>query len=153
MSRRPGTRAAHATFCLREGWSEARRATGKQVAHHRTYELPLADGRVLRTRISRPVDATDYGASLWQHILRDQLEVGEDEFWLCVDEGQVPDRGQAPTPPQSALPAWLVVKLTAELHLTGDQIAELTREEGQALLEAHWSSPPSEDDAADSEDA
>lgn len=42
------------------------------------------DGRVLRTRVSHPVDRTDYGKSLWSHILRDQLEVSEAQFWECV---------------------------------------------------------------------
>lgn len=60
---------------------------------HVTYELTLHDGRILRTRISHPVDRTTYGAGMWSHILRDQLDVSEGEFRDCVLEGRVPARG------------------------------------------------------------
>lgn len=40
------------------------------MQHHRTDEHTLWDGRILRTSISRPVDRTEYGASMWAHIGR-----------------------------------------------------------------------------------
>ena len=68
-----------------EGRTAARRrgpdARGGKVIHYITYELPLFDGRRLRTRVWRPADNTTYGPSLWKAILRDRLEVTEDEFW------------------------------------------------------------------------
>ena len=86
------TFADHAAFCKAEGWSEVRSATGGRVRHHATYELALPDGRVLRTRMSRPPDGRTYGPALWAHILRDQLEVDEGTFWRCVQDGVLPSR-------------------------------------------------------------
>lgn len=57
-------------FCTAERWHLVRGAAGKPVTHHRTYELTLWDGRVLRTRISKPVDASTYGASMFRRDLR-----------------------------------------------------------------------------------
>lgn len=94
MSKRPApTREYHDQFCEIEKWELVRGATGRPVKHHRTYELALWDMRVLRTRISKPVDKTTYGPSVWSHILRQQLEVTPDESWACVSDGTLPDRG------------------------------------------------------------
>ena len=85
-SRPQPTRADHERFVLSEGWRKV------PSTHHETYELDLPDGRVLRTRISRPPNRTTYGARMWAHILRDQLDVTAEEFWACVRDGVVPDR-------------------------------------------------------------
>jgi hypothetical protein len=69
-----------------------------------TYELDLPDGRTLPTRISHPPDRTDYGASLFAHILRDLAAVSEEEFWAGVSDGAFPDRG-APRPSAASTPA------------------------------------------------
>lgn len=71
-----------------------------------TYELTLHDGRVLRTRISHPVDRTVYGAAMWAHILRDQLDVEEAEFWACVLDGTLPDRGAPRRRWRRSPPTW-----------------------------------------------
>src|SRR5258705_8447838 len=84
---------AHEKFCRKEQWTQIRDARGRTGTHHVTFELALADGRILRTRIFHPVDRPAYGASLWSHILRDQLDVTEDEFWKCVQDGILPKRG------------------------------------------------------------
>lgn len=94
----PVTREDHDQFCENEHWTLVRGATGKPVRHHRTYELALWDGRVLRTRISKPVDKTDYAASMWSHILKNQLEVTAETFWKCVTDGVLPDRGEREVP-------------------------------------------------------
>lgn len=102
-------REHHDTFCTTERWTLVRGATGQPVRHHRTYELTLWDARVLRTRISKPVDRSTYSPRMWSHILREQLAVDAPTFWRCVDDGVVPDRG-APThrAPANALPLYLV---------------------------------------------
>ena len=106
--RPPATREDHDRFCGREEWALVRGASGKPVTHHRTYELTLWDGRILRTRISRPVDRSEYAASMWSHILRTQLEVVHDVFWACVLEGVRPDRGEPqPLPPRRSVPLYL----------------------------------------------
>lgn len=71
------TRKDHETFCQVEEWRRVRDARGRTGTHHVTYELDLIDGRILRTRISHPVDRGSYGRSMWKRILRDQLEIDE----------------------------------------------------------------------------
>lgn len=104
----PAARDDHDQFCTTEGWELKRGATGRPVRHHRTYTLRLWDRRILRTRISRPVNSTQYAASLWAHILRHQLEVEADAFWACVRNRLLPDRGEPTAPDLSkAVPLYL----------------------------------------------
>ncbi|WP_116247282.1 cytotoxic translational repressor of toxin-antitoxin stability system [Nocardiopsis sp. FIRDI 009] len=131
------TREDHDRFCKTEGWRAVRDARGGRGTHHITYELDLPDGRILRTRVSRPPDRTDYGRSLWAHILRDQLDVDEATFWSCVRDGTPPDRG-ALVPPSEALPADLVHLLISKLGLHEAEVAEMSREEALARLQRYW---------------
>lgn len=133
------TRKDHEAFCETEGWELVRNARGRTSgAHAVTYQLPLHDGRTLRTRISHPVDASDYGASMWAHILRDQLDVDEQTFWTCAIDGIKPDRGQAEAPPE-ALPADLAYLLVTRLKLSSAEIAGMSREEAITRMQQHWS--------------
>lgn len=113
---------------------DARARTG---THHVTYELDLVDGRILRTRISHPVDRSNYGQSIWKHILRDQLEVDEPRFWSCVQDRVKPDRG-TPKPPATALPADLVYILISRVGIDESEIAGMTKDEAIARLQRHW---------------
>lgn len=123
--RRPATREDHDDFCTIEGWLLVRGAAGKPVRHHRTYELSLWDGRVLRTRISRPVDRTEYAPSMWAHILREHLEVAADVFWACVTDRLLPERGAPATVvPRAAVPLYLVRALS-QLGVADDEIFAL----------------------------
>ncbi len=124
--RRPATRTDHQTFCVTEGWTERRRATGKRGTHHVNYELDLPDGRVLYTRISHPVDRTDYGPGIWSHILRDQLDVTAEEFWGCVDDKVLPDRGQRAAPPE-AIPAGVIRVLVQEAQIPEVEVRAMTK--------------------------
>jgi hypothetical protein len=143
VSRLP-TRSDHYRFCTVEGWQEVRNARGQRVRHHETYELELPDGRVLRTRISRPVNRHTYGEQLWKHILTDQLMVTEDVFWECVDDGVRPPRtAQKHTPPADAIPASLVYQLLHEVGLDEQAVARMTRDEAIARMQQHWSQPAS----------
>lgn len=139
---RSGSRADHHRFCTIEGWAEVRNARGKAVGHHITLELSLADGRILRSRISRPADATAYGFGLWKAILRDQLCVSEEEFWTCVTDRKPPDRGvDNPPTPQRALPASLAAQLIRDAGIQESRVAQLTLEEAVAAMKEHWSKP------------
>jgi hypothetical protein len=131
------TRQDHEKFCDIEGWTPVRDARGRTGTHHVTYELHLPDGRVLRTRISHPVDRSTYGPSLWSHILRDQLGVSEEEFWACVRDGVTPDRGEA-APPAEALPADLVHLLITRVGLADSEVATMTRAEAVERLNRYW---------------
>ncbi|MCW4386307.1 cytotoxic translational repressor of toxin-antitoxin stability system [Salinibacterium sp. SYSU T00001] len=135
MSKHPAaTRADHRKFCSVEGWQVVRDAVGREARHHVTLELETSDGRVLRTRISRPVGPDTYGASLWRHILRDQLDVTADEFWRCVNDGIVPERSADSTPvPVKPLPLSLVKALLAA-GVSPAELEGLTAAEAKALL-------------------
>ena len=137
-----GTRASHNQFCLTEKWEAVRNARGGKATHQITYELPLWDGRRLRTRVSRPADDTTYGPSLWKTILRDQLEVTEDEFWACIKDKQLPDRGQDAEPTSgSSLPAGLVYQLLHVARVPEAEVKGMTLEQANKRMAEHWSRP------------
>ena len=134
-----GTRVDHNQFCLNEEWVLVRDAYGRPVRHQVTYELALNDGNILRTRVSRPADKTAYGPSLWKTILRDQLWVTEDEFWVCVRGKKLPDRGQsADETPEASLPAGLVYQLIHVVLVPEDEVKNLTLEQALAVMNEHW---------------
>jgi hypothetical protein len=139
-----GTRVDHNKLCLDEEWTLLREAQGREVRHHVTYELNVLDGRILRTRVSRPVKKVTYGVVLWRAILREQLCVTEDEFWACVKGKVKPDRGGGNVePPPQALPASLVHQLIHEAGVPEEQIATMTLKEAVEAMNAHWSEPKS----------
>ena len=127
----------HERFCQVEGWRKVRTARGRTGTHHLTFELDLPDGSVLRTRVSHPVDRTDYGPSLWQHIRRDQLRVGEAAFWACVTDGAKPDRGVPRKRPES-LPADVVHLLITRVGLTESEVAGMSKKEAIGRLQQFW---------------
>ena len=114
-----------------------RDASGRTGTHHVTFELDLVDGRILRTRISHPVDRSGYGQDMWKHILRDQLEVEAPAFWSCVQDGSKPARG-TPEPPAEALPADLVYMLISRVGLDEAEVAGMSKDEAIARLQRYW---------------
>lgn len=135
----PATREDHDRFCSREGWVLTRGATGTPVKHHRTYELTLWDGRILRTRISRPVDKSDYAPSMWSHILRRQLEVTAPVFWNCVKNGVLPERGEpSQRHPKESVPLYLRNALH-ELGVSDEEILDLDATGAASLLAQKYS--------------
>ncbi len=118
-----------------EGWRQV------PSTHHDTFELELADGRVLRTRISRPPNKTTYGPRMWTHILRDQLDVSADAFWACVEDGIIPDRAPEGIPEaiDDAIPVDVVRLLLDRVGLTRRDVVGMTREEAIARLGEFWS--------------
>jgi hypothetical protein len=139
VSRRPATRREHRRFCEIEGWTLVRDARGKSVRHHLTYELPLADGTVLRTRISRPANHDQYGPGLWSHILSTQLAVTAAQFWECLRSGQAPDRPGSSRPEgREPIPAQVAYHLLHTVGLSDDEVAGLTREQAVARLNEYW---------------
>jgi len=142
VSSHPGSRRDHDRFCQIEGWTEVRNARGHKVRHHITYELELPDGRVLRTRISRPANRETYGPKLWSAILEHQLCVTETEFWSCVNDKQLPDRGTGDvSAPAHALPAQLVFQLIHDAKVPEDQVAMMTLEQAMKAMAEYWSQP------------
>jgi hypothetical protein len=142
VSGEAASRRDHDRFCGTEGWDEVRNARGGQVGNHITYELRLADGRILRTRFSRPPDTTTYGPALWKHILTGQLDVTVAEFWACVRDKRLPDRETAAhEPPATALPASLVHQLIHVAGVAEDQVAAMSLERAVEVMSAYWSRP------------
>lgn len=131
------TRKDHESFCVVEEWHRVRDARGRAGTHHVTYELDLVDGRILRTRVSHPVDRSGYGPGMWKHILRDQLEVGEPVFWSCVQDGVKPVRGAVEVP-QEALPADLVHMLISRVGVEEAEVARMSKDEAVARLQRYW---------------
>jgi hypothetical protein len=131
--RPPATRRDHETFCITEGWVERKRATGNRGSHHVNFELPLPDGRILYTRISHPVDRSDYGPNLFAHILRDQLQVSAEEFWDCVDNRVLPSRG-APPQLNEAIPLGVIRVLIQEAHVPEAEVRAMTKAEAVARV-------------------
>lgn len=131
------TRADHDTFCRIEGWTRVRDATGRTGTHHRTYELALPDGRILRTRFSHPPNRTTYGARLWAHILRDQLGVDEATLQAAVRGGETPQRSRT-APPAESLPVEVAALLVNRVGLTRDQVTALSRDEAIERLNRFW---------------
>ena len=131
------TRQLHEKFCEIEDWDRVRDARGRTGTHHVTYELRLRDARILRTRISHPVDRTTYGPSIWTHILRDQLEVKAAEFWHCVQDSVKPVRS-APRAPAESLPLELVHLLIHRVGLTEAEVATMTKDEAITRLSKFW---------------
>ncbi|WP_030472654.1 hypothetical protein [Lentzea aerocolonigenes] len=131
------TRSDHNKFCEVEGWELVRDARGRAVSHHVTYELNLPDGRILRTRVSRPVNRDGYGPSLWKYILRDQLDVDEAEFWSCVRDGVIPSRGGIEPPPE-AIPAQLVHLLISQVGIPEVEVMRMTKEQAIERANRYW---------------
>lgn len=132
------TRKDHLRFCEVEGWVPVKSSRGKTGTHHDTYELPLPNGDVLRTRISRPPDRSEYGSSLWNHILKDQLMVTESEFWGCVSDKQFPDRGTTVEPEVDPIPTDVIWALLHRVGLSESDIQAMSREEAINRLTLFW---------------
>ena len=118
---------------MTEGWTRVTDARGRAVSHHAVFTFATPQGDILRTRISHPIGRETYAPSMWAQILRDQLHISADDFWACVLDGVLPDRG-APNVPDAALPLPLVARLVRELGLSRSEIAKLSVEEATALL-------------------
>lgn len=131
------TRKDHERFCALEGWTRVRTARGRTGTHHITYQLTLPDGRILRTRISHPPDRTTYGPSLWKHILRDQLQITDAEFWACVRDNITPDRGVRKSSTDS-LPADLVHLLINRVGLPENEVMAMTKEQAISRINEYW---------------
>lgn len=132
------TRKDHQRFCELDGWTVVRNATGR-TGHHITYEKTLGDGRVLRTRVSHPPDKSTYGAQMWGHILRDQLDVDEPTFWQTLAAGGPVERNDAPTlPPGEQIPADLLWRLRNEAGVPEDELRGMTVVEASQRMTDHY---------------
>ena len=132
------TRAAHWRFVETEGWELLRNATGS-VGHHYRYRLETEDD-VLLTRISHPPSAREtYGNKMWKAILRDQLKVGEEEFWACVNDGILPERSRPDEPDRGeGPPPEVVALLINRVGLSDSEVRKMSSDEAIARLNEYW---------------
>jgi hypothetical protein len=142
---RPLPHSAHRRFVETEGWEEkgTARGSGKTGDHHR-YQLRLANGEVLTTRVSHGSGQIN-DPNLVAAILRDQLSISEAEFWCCVEDGVLPTRPkpEQPTASAAALDAKLVRNLIRKVGLTEAEIAQLTKDEAVYRWNAYLASEES----------
>lgn len=119
-------------FCQVEGWEDRDAVRGRPTGDHKRYRLRLPNGDVLRTKVSH--GSGQISADLFKHILRDQLQVTEPEFWAAVDRRMPPKRGTVPAPPEGhRLPARLVDPLH-RLGIPDERLREMSVEQAEALL-------------------
>jgi hypothetical protein len=104
----------HRKFCQIDGWSNP------EGTNHDKWEKRLANGRLLRTSISR--NKTEYGDRLKGKILI-QLEVDEATFREVIRSGQGAERpAPEPQPKVAPLPIWAVSALIRK-HVTQSELA------------------------------
>jgi len=130
------THAQLRRFCQVDGWVDLTQEAGRKRRHHLRFAKVLADGRTLYTRISLGSGSIEDHA-LFTHILRDQLEITEEQFWAAVDQGVPPTRPgsrQAERPPGAYLEYGLVKGLL-QAGYTQQQIATMGKDEGVELLD------------------
>lgn len=101
----------------------------KKTGDHRRYFLELATGDVLYTRISHGSGSID-DPNLTAAILRDQLQVSEEDFWACVDDGVLPPRPKPASgePAGPAVDAKLMRNLVRKVGLSPPELEGMTQE-------------------------
>jgi len=120
----------HRRFCEVDGWRRRPRPS-----KHEVWDKHLADGRVLRTAISK--GRRQYQKQTFARILR-QLEVSEDEFWDAVERRLPPERaGESSAPPEKGprLPLDVAYRLERELGYTREQLRGMSPEDARKALE------------------
>ena len=121
----------HQRFCDVDGWT-----LGRQPRKHYTYTKVLPDGELLRTTISKGRGGYT-SPQLWSRILRHQLQVTEEQFWLAVDQGVPPDREVAEAKPQGESIPWNVVDALLKAGCTEEALGKLTKQEAIDLWHSY----------------
>jgi hypothetical protein len=78
---------------------------------------------------------------MFAHILRDQLGITADEFWMCVRHGDIPDRSADETIEngRESIPVDVASLLINRVGLTQRDLIGMTREQAIARLNEYWS--------------
>jgi hypothetical protein len=117
-------------FCEVDGWYDSDAQRGSKTGDHFRFGRVLRDGTRLRTRVSHGSGSIRDPAT-FKDILRSQLRVSEEQFWLAVDKGEAAHRpgDVAPEPPGPGLPYDLVKNLTTRVGLPLHQVLGMTNEQ------------------------
>jgi hypothetical protein len=118
-------------FCITQGYQERR-------GDHDRY-IKVVGRESSGTMISHGVDGETVPAQMWLLVWKRQLKLAsEEEFWKGL-RGEVVQYAIPPAPePRRPLPAYLERFLRETLHWSPEQVAQTTRDEAQALLNAHY---------------
>lgn len=125
------------TYLEHDGWDEEPNLVRgrRRTRDHRRYRKVLADGRVLRTKVSHAT-RDEIGRSLFTHILHDQLEVTEERFWAVIaGTATLDDEPSAPSTP--TVPGWLVLRLIMTAGRSESEVAAMTPDEARAAWDAY----------------
>lgn len=124
------------TYLERDGgWEEIPSlARGqRRVGDHWRYRKTLADGTVLRTKVSHAL-SNQIGADLLSHIVRDQLRTTMDHF-RDVIAGRAGDAAARAEEPAESIPGWLVTRLIYTVGLPEAEVRRMSAEEARAKWE------------------
>jgi hypothetical protein len=124
------------TYVEQDGWTQEKNLARRRskTGDHWRYSKEQPGGPTLRTKVSHSV-REGIGASLFAHILRDQLRVDEDTFWAVVHGRTAPETSAPPAP--TPVPGWLIQRLIATVGMSEDEVRALTAEEAAAAWEAY----------------
>jgi hypothetical protein len=128
-----------AEFCLRNGYETDERS------HHTYYTREPIAGFISQTYLSRGAGNARVPTPQWSRVWRDQLRLkSESDFWQGLN-GEVYHYDLPPTPyaPEPMRPH-LARFLHDTLYYTDEQIASISPEEAQRMLDAYYSRPPPE---------
>ena len=125
-------------FLAADKWQQlASSARGGPQTDHIWFQKALPDGRVLQAKISHSNKKT-VSAGRFRTIARHELEVSVPEFWECIRTGKPVDRPVPLEEPEYQHPAWVVSVLVGRKHMSEDDVAKLSREEAERLVQDHW---------------
>ena len=136
-------RRHHKTFVETEGWTLRGKVAGGNGDHFR-YELALPTGDLLWTKISHPPGKQGYGPRMWSHILKDQLRVTSEEFWACVENGEIPARSVPKPVAGTGIPIGVVNQLVNRFRVPEAEVMALTKEQAIERLGHLYSESPAE---------
>lgn len=125
-----------------EEWENKDKLSQKKEGDHKRYVFTTPAGERLFTRISHGKGKYQ-DPDLFQHILRDQLQIDEDQFWAAVDRGKIPVRlGPSGTVSyRTSIDAKLARNLLTKVHLTHAQLSVMTQEQAVECW-SEWLSKP-----------
>lgn len=133
----------HRRFCEIDGWRLLPSPRGrKRGRDHDHFEKTLADGTILRTKVSR--DRDEYGPDLWHRIWRHQLALQtEEDFRRALRTRRPVSRGRrAPTAKKTPrIPGWLAQNLVRLVHVPPHELVGMTLEEAEARWRKYLSRP------------
>lgn len=131
------TRKAHDAFCTTGGFAWSETCAGEPARIASPTNLIFLIVRILRTRISNPPDRSTYGPGMWKHILRDQLQVDEPDFWLVLGTGSSPIAGYRSLRLPRCLPNSRTLLIT-RVGMTEAEVAAMGKDEAIDRLNKYW---------------